>query len=121
MCHDASKVGSVSSLIDKADIIGIGPGLGTLLAESYYQALASEKHLVQMQMHSIFYPVKFMIEGIKTRLLIQERQQVIGFISEHIQSDRINSITEISNKYSANVLLKGNLHRSNAQIVIFLS
>ena len=110
MCHDALKVGSVSSLIDKADIIGIGPGLGTddWAVNLYDQALASEKHLIldadalnilSSEIHDRGNWTLTPHPGEAARLLHSS--------VSNIQSDRINAITEISNKYSANVLLKG--------------
>ena len=110
MCHDASKVGSISSLVDKADIIGIGPGLGTddWAVNLYNQALASEKHLVLDADALNILSSEIRERGNWTLTPHPgEAARLLDTSVSDIQSDRINAISEISNKYSANVLLKG--------------
>jgi Predicted sugar kinase len=99
-------------LIDKADIIGIGPGLGTddWAVNLYDQALASEKHVVLDADALNILSSEIHDRGNWTLTPHPgEAARILDSSVSNIQSDRINAITEISNKYSANVLLKGKI------------
>jgi len=110
MCHDASKQESIISLINKADIIGIGPGLGTddWAVNLYDHALASKKHLVldadALNILS-FSPIK---RGNWTLTPHPgEAARLLNSSVSEIQEDRLSAIAELTKRYSANVLLKG--------------
>jgi len=110
MCHDDLKQDKISSLIDKADIIGIGPGLGTddWAIDLFNLAMKSDKYLVvdadALNILS-FNPIK---RGNWTLTPHPgEAARLIGTSVSDIQKDRLASISKLSERYSANVLLKG--------------
>ena len=110
MCHDASKQESISSLIDKADIIGIGPGLGTddWAVNLYNHALESEKHLV-VDADALNILSSDPIKRGNWTLTPHpgEAARLLSSSVSEIQEDRLSAIAELTKKYSANVLLKG--------------
>ena len=110
MCHHDPKEEQASALIDRADIIGIGPGLGTdeWAVKLFKQAMSSKKHLV-LDADALNILAKTNNNRGNWTLTPHpgEAARLLNSSVSDIQNDRIAAITEISNKYSANVLLKG--------------
>ncbi len=110
MCHDVSNQKDISSLMDKADIIGIGPGLGTddWAVNLFNLALESDKHIV-MDADAL----NILSSGPRKRdnwTLTPhpgEAARLLGSSVSDIQKDRLGAISQLAEKYSANVLLKG--------------
>jgi ADP-dependent NAD(P)H-hydrate dehydratase / NAD(P)H-hydrate epimerase len=110
MCHGVNNAEQLSALLDKADVVVIGPGLGQgkWAAELFIAAIKSEKMLV--------------IDADALNLLahISERHQnwvltphpgeaarLLGCSASDVQQDRFSAVTAIKLKYGGIAVLKG--------------
>jgi len=110
MCHDALNQDKISSLIAKADIIGIGPGLGTddWAVDLFNLAMKSDKYLV-LDADALNILSSNPIKRGNWTLTPHpgEAARLIDTSVSDIQKDRLASIFKLTERYSANVLLKG--------------
>ena len=110
MCHDALNQDKISSLIAKADIIGIGPGLGTddWAIDLFNIAIESDKYLV-LDADALNILSSNPIKRGNWTLTPHpgEAARLMDTSVSDIQKDRLASISELTESYSANVLLKG--------------
>ena len=110
MCHDVTNKDKISSLIARADIIGIGPGLGTddWAIDLFNLAVKSDKYLV-LDADAL----NILSSNPKKRgnwTLTPhpgEAARLLDNSVNDIQKDRLASISKLSESYSANILLKG--------------
>ena len=110
MCYDTLDTGIIRSLMDRVDIIGVGPGLGLndWATQLYELAFDSNKYLVLDADALNILSTNQVNRG--NWILTPhpgEASRLLGCSVSDIQSDRMNALTNLSEKYNADVLLKG--------------
>lgn len=110
MCHGVNNAEQLSALLDKADVIVVGPGLGQSkwAAELFIAALKSSKMLV------------IDADGLNLLALVSERHQnwvltphpgeaarLLGCAITELQQDRYAAVAAIQTKYGGIAVLKG--------------
>jgi ADP-dependent NAD(P)H-hydrate dehydratase / NAD(P)H-hydrate epimerase len=110
MCHGVGNAEQLSALLDKADVIVVGPGLGQSkwAAELFIAAIKSAKMLV------------IDADGLNLLAHVSERHQnwvltphpgeaarLLGYATADVQRDRFAAATAIQAKYGGIAVLKG--------------
>ena len=112
MCYAADhKLSNLKELIEKVDVIAIGPGLGIddWAHQLYAEIMTSEQPLI-MDADALNILSLDPIQRGNWILTPHpgEAAKLISKSTTQIQSDRLTSLEEIINQYQATVILKGN-------------
>ena len=112
MCHATDhKLRNLKELIEKVDVIAIGPGLGIddWAHQLYAEIMTSEQPLI-MDADALNILSLDPIQRGNWILTPHpgEAAKLISKSTTQIQSDRLTSLEEIINQYQATVILKGN-------------
>jgi NAD(P)H-hydrate epimerase len=121
MVHCPENLDVVNSLISKADVIVIGPGLGTdaWSEKMLFAALNSDKPLVLdadalniLAAGELFQSLlKTAVARSQSSLVMTphpgEAARLLGTTTAILQSDRLESLKALHNKFGGNIVLKG--------------
>jgi len=111
MSHPAERDNEIQVLIDKADVIAVGPGLGKSEWEAtlFVAALNSEKPIIADADDVNLLAMEPMVRD--NWILTPhpgEAARLLDITAEEIQDDRFSAIKQIAEKYGGTVILKGN-------------
>lgn len=110
MCHGVTSARELQFLLDKVDVIAIGPGMGqSAWAKTLLKAVLQSKH-------------RLVVDADALNLLAQAPQQrdnwiltphpgeaarLLGCKTSEIQADRLTAIKALQDKYEGTIVLKG--------------
>lgn len=110
MCHGVTDAGELSGLLDKADVVVLGPGIGQSpwAKELWQEALGVDK--------------AFVVDADGLNILAGQNQvndnwvltphpgeaaRLLGVTTKEIQNDRLRAVTDIGRRYGGVCVLKG--------------